>query len=107
MYFKLSTVNNVSYVTAVKSERVGGKPRQTIVCNFGRLDKLLVNNSLVNMALRLETLTDNMLILTELRKEVIEKQRAKIIGPVIIFEKIWSKYHIGETIKELSRNRKF
>ena len=107
MYFRLSTVNNVSYVTAVKSERVGGKPRQTIVCNFGRLDKLLVNNSLVNMALRLETLTDNMLILTELRKEVIEKQRAKIIGPVIIFEKIWSKYHIGETIKELSRNRKF
>jgi hypothetical protein len=107
MYLRTIKGKNVTYLAIVKSERVEGKPRQKLLFNFGPLEELNKTNCLQNLILKLDEYVDKGMLLTEFRNNITQQISSKIIGPSLVFDKLWSKLYIDSSINTLSSDCEF
>jgi transposase len=107
MYLRRIKGNKKTYIAIVKSERIDGKPRQKMLLNLGTEEELKKNNCLRNLILKLDEFVDSSMLLTEFRKDITQQTSSKIMGPPLVFDKLWSNLHIDSSIYTLSSDRKF
>jgi hypothetical protein len=88
--------------------RIDGKPKHVLVQNFGRVEDLDNNiDPLQNIDFTGIDVIDRYQILSVINSNNIEPKDQKIIGPVLVFEKIWNNLKIDRIINSLSRDKNF
>jgi len=87
-----------TYLQLVKTERVGGKVRQRVVANLGRLEKL-EQGSLDRLIQHLMRFSQEQWILKKARE--MECSHAKVWGPVLVFRRLWEELGLAQVLKQL------
>lgn len=87
-----------TYLQLVSSERVGGRVRQRVVANLGRLDQLQAG-PLDRLIEQLARFSQRQWILEQARR--IEARQARTWGPVLIFRRLWEELGLAAMVGRL------
>jgi len=80
-----------------------GRPRHKILCTLGREDEILNSTLPETLARRFAKLKDN-LIIVDKGEEFIEG--TKLLGGVIVLERVWKKLGIEKILEEVKEEYK-
>jgi hypothetical protein len=98
MFFRTTKSKGKTYLLLVEGYREEGKVKQRIIHNFGNLEQVQ-NSGIVEKLLESGArFTKQLSILSKLKQGVITPFRSKIIGPDLVFSKIWSDLGIPNMI---------
>ena len=89
MYFRCKRSGGHEYLQVVESQRVEGKPRQTVVATLGRLDALRETGALDRLLRSGARLTDSAVLLSAFETGETTTIAARRIGPALVFERLW------------------
>jgi hypothetical protein len=104
--FKRSIQNGVTYeyLQIAESFRKEGKPRQRIVANLGRRDRLEAEGKIDSLVESLAKFSQKYRALKALP---LEARTAKLWGPALIFGRLWEEQGLPEIVRRLGEGRKF
>jgi arginine repressor len=104
--FKSSVQNGVTYeyLQITESFRKEGKPRQRIVANLGRRDRLEAEGKIDSLVESLAKFSQKYRALKALS---LEARTAKLWGPLLIFGRLWEEQGLPEIFGRLAEGRKF
>jgi hypothetical protein len=105
MFFRVKTTGNYKYLQLVHNYRDNGKPKQKVMATLGRFEELVASGSIESMMESLSRFSQDTLLLLTNRSEF--SADSKIIGPVLIFERLWKEAGLPEIIRNLTKKRKF
>ena len=91
----------------VENERVRGKIQQRVLHRLGRLEELLASGQLDARLRSLGRFSDKYAILGAHANGESISTRTRIIGPALIFERLWRECGIQPVLAELLRDRQF
>jgi hypothetical protein len=91
-----------TYLQIVKGERVGGKVRQRVVANLGRL-KHLEKGGLDRLVEGLARFSRYQLVKDKARK--LEARWAKTWGPALVFRRLWEELGLEAVLEGLLEER--
>ena len=107
MFPRVKRSGKYSYVQLVENRRENGRTRQRVVCTLGRLEKLIDDGVLENLAEFAGRFSNQFLILSAHRNNELNSVQTRKIGPGIVFERLWKETGCQEVVQELLANRKF
>jgi hypothetical protein len=107
MFLRTKAVGQRTYLQIVESFREGGKIRQRLLFNLGRLDQLQQSGKIDGLMLSLQRFSSKLAVLGAAGKHEAQASLARRIGSPLLFNRLWKKIGIGEIISELAQNRKF
>jgi transposase len=93
------------YLQIVESYRENKKPKQRVVATLGRLDQMQDKGEIEKLARSLARFSKKSLLV--LCNESNPLVVTKIIGPSLIFERLWKETGISSIIRDLLSARKF
>ena len=104
--FKSSIQNGITYeyLQIAESFRKEGKPRQRIVANLGRRDRLEAEGKIDSLVESLAKFSQKYRALKALS---LEARTAKLWGPALIFGRLWEEQGLPEILGRLAEGRKF
>jgi transposase len=100
-------VKERSYLLLVENHRVDGKVKQETKLNLGPLDKVIESGVMNQILLSGEKFSDKILCLTESKADQLEPLYHYLIGPSLVFGKIWKELQIDKIITRAIKDRKF
>jgi hypothetical protein len=107
VFVRTQTNGPRTYLILVENQRVNGQVRQRILCRLGRLDQLLASGQLDALLQSLGRFSDKYAILgAHLNGESITTE-TRILGPPVIFERLWEECGIKQVLSRLLRERHF
>lgn len=103
MFIKTKTQRNQDgsirqYLQLVRSERINGKPRHTVLLRLGRIDPEDKNNELDQVIEALMKASERFTLL-DLQKD-LKAQWSKTYGPYLIFERLWQESGLADVLKD-------
>lgn len=106
MYVRTKTFTNKdgttrTYLYLVEAKRSGGKVRQEVVANIGRLEKLQ-EGALDNLIEGLARYSRKRWLQDQAKELSLSGSDARTWGPVLIFRKLWEDMGLSETIEGLA-----
>jgi hypothetical protein len=106
MYVRTKTFTNKdgttrTYLYLVEAKRSGGKVRQEVVANIGRLEKLQ-EGALDNLIEGLARYSRKRWLQDRAKELSLSCPDARTWGPVLIFRKLWEDMGLSETIEGLA-----
>jgi hypothetical protein len=107
IYFRTKRSGGFDYLQLVKSHRVDGKPRQSVVATLGRLDALRASGELDRLVRSGARFTESAMLLSAVEKGETTTIEARRIGPPLLFELLWRDSHCGSVIEDLLADHKF
>jgi hypothetical protein len=107
MFVRAQTNGDRTYLIVVENERIGGKIRQRVLHRLGRLDELLVSGQLDALLASLGRFSNKYAVLGAHANGESLTTRTRIIGPPLIFERLWQQCGIGPVLRDLLRPRQF
>ena len=107
MYFRAKRSGGFEYLQVVESNRVNGKPRQTVVATLGRLDALKERGELDRLLQSGARFTESGMLVSAFEKGGATAIDAKRIGPPLLFERLWRDSYCRSVIEDLLADRKF
>jgi hypothetical protein len=107
MFVRAQTNGDRTYLIVVENERIGGKIRQRVLHRLGRLDELLVSGQLDALRASLGRFSNKYAVLGAHANGESLTTRTRIIGPPLIFERLWQQCGIGPVLRDLLRPRQF
>jgi hypothetical protein len=107
MYFRAKRSGGFEYLQVVESNRVNGKPRQTVVATLGRLDALKESGELDRLLQSGARFTESGMLLSAFETGGTAAIDAKRIGPPLLFERLWRDSYCRSVIEDLLADRKF
>ena len=107
MYFRCKRSGGHEYLQVVESQRVEGKPRQTVVATLGRLDALRESGGLDRLLRSGARLTDSAVLLSAFENGETTTISTHCIGPALIFERLWRETGCQAVINALLTDRGF
>ena len=107
MYFRTKRSGGFEYLQLVKSQRVDGKPRQSVVATLGRLDALKQTGEFDRLLRSGARFTESAMLLSAFEKGETPTIDAKRIGPPLLFERLWRDSFCRSVIEDLLADRKF
>jgi arginine repressor len=104
--FKSSIQNGITYeyLQIAESFRKEGQPRQRIVANLGRRDRLEAEGKIDSLVESLAKFSQKYRALKALS---LEARTAKLWGPALIFGRLWEEQGLPEILGRLAEGRKF
>jgi len=105
MFVRLKRVRSYRYLQLVESVRAEAKPRQRVLATLGRVEELQTKGSIDALVSSLSKFSPNALAL--IAGESTPDTHALMIGPVLIFERLWQRLKLEQILKELLRERHF
>ncbi len=105
MFVRLKRVRSYRYLQLVESVRAEAKPRQRVLATLGRVEELQAKGSIDALVRSLSKFSPNALAL--IAGESTPDTHALMIGPVLIFERLWQRLKLEQILKELLRERHF
>jgi len=107
MYFRAKRSGGFEYLQVVESNRVNGKPRQTVVATLGRLDALKERGELDRLLQSGARFTESGMLVSAFETGGTAAIDAKRIGPPLLFERLWRDSYCRSVIEDLLADRKF
>ena len=107
MFVRAQINGNRTYLLVVENERVNGKIQQRVLYRLGRLDDLLASGQLDALLHSLGRFSDKYTVLGAHAKGESITTRTRIIGPPLIFERLWQVCGIRHVLADLLRDRQF
>ena len=107
MYFRTKRSGGFDYLQLVESHRVDGKPRQSVVATLGRLDALKQSGEFDRLVRSGARFTESAMLLSAVKKGDATTVEARLIGPPLLFERLWRDSYCRSVIEDLLADRKF
>jgi len=107
MFLRTQTNGNRTYLLLVENHRRDGKVRQHVLCRLGRLDELLASGQLDSLLCSLGRFSDKYVVLGAHANGRSLTTRTRIVGPALIFQRLWCDCGIGPTLTDLLGQRQF
>jgi transposase len=105
MFVRLKRVRSYRYLQLVESVRVADKPRQRVLATLGRVEELQAAGSIDTLLRSLSKFSSQALAL--IAGESQPDTHALIVGPVLIFERLWQRLKLDQILQGLLRERHF
>lgn len=107
MFLRTQTNGQRTYLLLVENQRVDGYVRQQVLCRLGRLDELRDSGQLDLLLESLGRFSDKYVVLGAHRNGQSITTQTRILGPPIIFERLWEECGIQQVLNRLRRHRHF
>ena len=107
MFLRTQTNGQRTYLLLVDNQRVDGPLRQQVLCRLGRLDELRDSGQLDLLLQSLGRFSDKYVVLGAHRNGQSITTQTRILGPPIIFERLWEECGIQQVLNRLRRHRHF
>jgi len=107
MFLRTQTNANRTYLLLVDNYRLDGKVRQRVLCRLGRLDELLASGQLDALVHSLGRFSQKYTLLDAHVHGESLTTRTRIIGPPLIFQRLWQECGIGPVLSDLLHPRQF
>jgi hypothetical protein len=105
MFVRLKKTAGYQYLQLVHNYRDNGKPKQKVIATLGRLEELVNNGSIESIIESLERYSKEVMMVITNKSDI--KANSTIIGPPLVFERLWKEVGIPEIIRDLLIGRKF
>jgi len=105
MFVRVKKSGNYKYLQIVQTFREGKKVKQRVVSTLGRLDKLQEKRDIETITQSLSKFSENILMVLTGKSDI--KSDSIIIGPVLVFRKLWEEAGLSVIFKELLSDRKY
>ena len=107
MFVRAQTNGHRTYLLVVENERLDGKVRQRVLHRLGRLDELLASGQLDALLHSLGRFSEKYAVLGAHTDGESVITRTRIIGPALIFERLWQECGVSQVLGGLLRDRHF
>ena len=105
MFVRVKRSGNYKYLQIVQTYREGKKVKQRVVSTLGRLDQLREKRDIETITQSLSKFSENILLVLTGKSDL--KSDSLIIGPVLIFKRLWEETGLSAIFKELLSDRKY
>ena len=105
MFVRVKRSGNYKYLQIVQTYREGKKVKQRVVSTLGRLDQLREKRDIETITQSLSKFSENILLVLTGKSDI--KSDSLIIGPVLIFKRLWEKTGLSAIFRELLSDRKY
>jgi len=105
MFARVKKSGKYEYLQIVENSKVKGKVKQRVISTLGRMDRLKDKDRIEPLVRSLSRFSDQALLILSGKSDVSAK--AKIIGPALIFERLWKQTGIQQAIQNLLNERNF
>ena len=107
MFVRAQTNGNRTYLLIVENQRVHGKVHQRVLYRLGRLDELLASGQLDALLGSLGRFSEKFAVLgAHVNGESIIT-RTRVIGPPLVFQRLWQECAIDQVLRGLLQPRRF
>lgn len=107
MFLRTKHVKDYTYVQLVESFRDQGRPRQRVLANLGRLDRLRESGGLESMLASGSRLVEGLTVLTSHQRGEAPVVRTRRIGAPMIFSRLWEETGCRRVLESLLTARRF
>jgi hypothetical protein len=107
LFVRTQTNGDRTYLIVVENERINGKIHQRVLHRLGRLDDLLASGQLDALLHSLGRFSDKYAILGAHANGESIPTRTRILGPPLIFERLWRECGVPPVLADLLRDRQF
>ena len=107
MFFRVKTSGERQYLQLVENAWQQGRTRQRVLATLGRLDQLQQSGQLDALLASGARLAQRSLLLTAHREGQLPILTTCIIGPALIFERLWQVTGCRDVLSELLADRRF
>jgi transposase len=107
LFIRTQTNADRTYLLLVENERIAGRIKQKVIARLGRLDELLASGELDRLLKSLGRFSEKYSVLGAQANGQTVTTRTRIIGPALIFERLWQELGIDAVIDELSAAHRF
>jgi hypothetical protein len=99
MFVRIKKAGRYEYLQVVENHREKGKSVQRVIATLGRMDHLRAKGEIEHIARSLSRFSEPpLLLLSEKSGEV--RTGARIVGPSLLFDGLWQKLGLSETLRE-------
>jgi hypothetical protein len=105
MFARIKKSGAHQYLQLVENRREGKKTLQRVVATIGRMDQLQAKNDLEHLIRSLSRFSEKVLLILSGQQAV--DASAQMIGPALIFERLWDQLGLRRIIHRLVSDRKF
>ncbi|MCX7806201.1 MAG: IS1634 family transposase, partial [Planctomycetota bacterium] len=107
MFPRVKRTGRYEYFHIVESYREGGRVRQRIVCNLGRLDILKASGALDALLASMGRFSERLAVLGAVKKAEPSSVKVRRIGAPMVFGRLWRESGVWRAISDALRGRKF
>ena len=107
MFFRLKPAGKYKYLQIVENRREGKKVRQTVIATIGRLDRLAPSGAVDRLAASAARFAENLVVLSEHDAGNGPDAEVVVIGPSLVFERLWRESGCREAVRSLLAGRNF
>jgi len=107
MFIRTQTNANRTYLLLVENQRINGRIQQHVLARLGRLDELRASGELDRLLASLGRFSEKLAVLGAHAEGECLTVGERIIGPVLIFERLWQELGIDRVLAELAGQRRF
>ena len=105
MFVRLKKTGDYKYLQIVQTYREGRKVKQRVISTLGRLEQLQEKGDIESIISSLSKYSWEVILCLTGRSD--PKSESFIIGPVLVFERLWRESGIHSVINNLLEGRKF
>ena len=103
MFVRIKKVAGHEYLQVVHSYRENGRIKQRVLMTLGKSGEASTYDTIDSLMHSMQKFSYRSAVLSTSYPEI--ESELKIIGPVLIFERLWKKLGIGEAIRKESTGR--
>lgn len=107
MFIRIKNTRDYRYLQIVESKREGPRVKQRVLATLGQLDYLTPSGKLDDLARSLLKFTQTLKVIDVQKGGSLRARRTPIIGPALIFERLWHQLDINSVLTTFLRNRRF
>lgn len=105
MFARIKKSGAYQYLQLVENRREGKKTLQRVVATIGRMDQLQAKNDIEHLIRSLSRFSEKVLLVLS-GQEAVDAS-TQMIGPALIFERLWDQLGLRRIIHRLVSDRKF
>jgi len=107
MFVRAKKRGDVTYLQIVENQWIDGRSKQTILHSLGRLEQLTETGKLDGLLLSAKRFSQNLLVLNAHDKGESITTRTSVIGPEMIFGRLWRELGIDRVITTVAKGRHY
>jgi hypothetical protein len=107
VFIRTQTNANRTYLLLVENQRVKGRIEQRVLARLGRLDELRASGELDRLLASLGRFSEKLAVLGAHAEGGAITVGTRIVGPGLIFERLWQQVGIDRVLAELAGERRF
>jgi transposase len=105
MFARIKKSGKYEYLQIVESRREGAKVNQQVIATLGRLDQMHAKGKIETLVRSLARFSEKTLLILSGKSDV--SSESKIIGPSLIFERLWKELGMQTALGGLTSKRLF